>query len=130
MSRPFIFVSAYRVKEGQLENYRKWTQGLVESVEAKEPRMLAFNLYVNDQGTEVAGVQVHPDASSMELHMQVVRQYIETAYGEFLDAPTMLLVCGEGDATRQMIRELTPTGFSPIEMPQHIGGFTRAAPVG
>lgn len=128
MSGPFIFVSSYKLKDGELANYKKWTEGLIEYVEAKEPRMMAFNLFQNDEGTEVTSVQVHPDASSMELHMQIVRQYIATAYGEFLEAPTVLLVCGEGNAARQIIRQLTPPGFSVIEMPQHIGGFTRFAP--
>jgi hypothetical protein len=128
MAGPFIFVSSYGLKEGQLENYTKWTEGLIRYVEANEPRMVAFNLYLNDAGTEVTSVQVHPDAGSMERHMQVVRQYIETAYGEFLDAPTILLVCGEGDAARQMIRQLTPPGFALVEMPKHIAGFTRSAP--
>lgn len=127
MSRPFIFVSTYKLKEGRLENYRRWTEGLIQHVETNEPRVEAFNLYVNDSGTEVTSVQVHPDAGSMELHMQIVRQYIETAYGEFLDAPTVLLVCGEGDAARQMIRDLTPPGLSPIEMPRHIGGLMRSS---
>ena len=130
MSGPFIWVASYTFKEGQFENYKAWAQGLVQHVEANEPRMVAFNLFVNEAGTEVTVVQVHPDASSMELHMQVVRQYIETAYGDFLDEPTVLLVCGEGDTARQTIRELTPPGASLMEMPRHIGGFTRAAAAG
>ena len=127
MSGPFIFVSMYKVKEGQLEAYESWTQGLIDYVEANEPRVVAFNLYVNDEGTQVAGVQVHPDAASMQRHMEVVREYIETAYGEFLEAPTMLLVCGEGDDARNMIQQLTPPGFSAVGMQQHIGGFTRSS---
>lgn len=59
--------------------------------------------------------------------MQVMHQYIETAYGEFLDYPTVLVVCGEGDGARQMVRQMTPPGFSLSEMPQHLGGFTRSA---
>jgi hypothetical protein len=127
MSGPFIFVSTYKVKEGQLEAYKSWTLGLVQYVEANEPRLVAFNLFVNDEGTEVAGIQIHPDAESMQRHMDVVREYIETAYGEFLEAPTMLLACGEGDDARQMIQQLTPPGFSLVGMPRHVGGFTRSS---
>lgn len=127
MSGPLIFVSTYKLKGGQLEAYKSWTQGLVEYVQANEPRMVAFNLYVNDEGTEVAGIQVHPDGESMQRHISVVREYINTAYGEFLEAPSILLVCGEGDDTRQMIQQLTPPGFPLVGMPQHIGGFTRSS---
>ena len=124
---PFFFVASYQLKEGQLENYAEWTKGLIDYVEAKEPRMVAFNVFVNDAGTEVAAIQVHPDARSMELHMQVVREYIDKAYGDFLESPTMVLVCGEGDAARHMIREVTPPEFPLNNLPRHVGGFTRSA---
>lgn len=127
MAGPFIFVSTYTIKEGQLEAYKSWTQGLIEYVEANEPRMVAFNLYLNDQGTEVAAIQVHPDAASMQRHMEVVRQYISQAYGEFLEAPQILLACGEGDDARQMIQLLTAPGFSVVSMSQYLRGFTRSS---
>jgi hypothetical protein len=55
-------------------------------VESNEPRLIAFNLYLDDEGSSVTGVQVHPDAQSMVSHMQVVRDYITTAYGDFLES--------------------------------------------
>lgn len=127
MSAPFIFVSTYKLKEGQLENYQKWSKGLIDYVASNEPRMIAFNLYVNEDGTEVAGVQVHPDANSMESHMQVVTEYIRTAYGEFLEAPQILVACGEGEAARRMIKQLSPPDAPLTAMPRHIGGFTRSS---
>jgi hypothetical protein len=48
--------------------------GLSDFIEAGEPRLLAFNEYVNADRTEVTVVQVHPDAASMEFHMGVVRE--------------------------------------------------------
>ena len=33
---------------------------------------MAFNEYANEEGTEVAVVQVHPDADSMAFHMKRV----------------------------------------------------------
>ena len=53
----------------------------------KEPRVIAFNIYVNDEGTEVTGVQVHPDAASMEFHMQVLREDMMTACGSLVMPP-------------------------------------------
>jgi hypothetical protein len=56
--------------------------------------MIAFNAYATDDGTEVSVVQVHPDAESMMVHMQVVRQHITQAYAESLDATTSMMVYG------------------------------------
>jgi hypothetical protein len=74
MPGPFIFIATNRLKPGALEAERRRVPGLCEFIEAKEPRVLAFNEYVDDDGTEVSVVQVHPDAESMEFHMSVVRE--------------------------------------------------------
>jgi hypothetical protein len=62
MTAPFIFVATYRIKEGKLEEYEKLWRGLVEFVQANEPRLLAFNTYASEDGTEATTIQVHPDA--------------------------------------------------------------------
>src|SRR4051812_13137424 len=51
-----------------------------------EPRLIAFNEYVNDTGTEVTVVQVHPDAASMQNHLGIVGERAAQAYEETLDA--------------------------------------------
>jgi hypothetical protein len=64
-SGPFIFIATNRLEPGKLADKRKREPGLVDFVEANEPRLIAFNEYVNDDGTEVAVVQIYPDAESM-----------------------------------------------------------------
>ena len=130
MAGPFIFVSRYKLKPGKLESYKEWVTGLCAYVESKEPRMIAFNLYLDREGSSVTGVQVHPDAASMQSHMQVVRDYIMKAYGDFLESPDLMLVCGVSGAALEMIRQMTPPEVTISAMPQHIGGFTRSAAVG
>ena len=70
MPEPFIFIGTHRLKEGKLDDFEKAWKELVDVVESKEPQMIAFNAYANEDGTEVAVVQLHPDAASMELHME------------------------------------------------------------
>ena len=65
-SAPLIFVATNRLKPGQLDAERGRVPGLVEFVEQNEPQLIAFNEYVNDNGTEVTVVQVHPNAASMQ----------------------------------------------------------------
>ena len=67
MSGPFIFIATNRLKEGKLEDERDRVPGLVEFIQENEPRLLAFNEYANEEGTEMGVVQVHRDAESMEL---------------------------------------------------------------
>ena len=57
---PFIFIATNRLKPGKLDAERNRVSGLVDFVEANEPRLLAFNEYVNEQGAEVAARFVPP----------------------------------------------------------------------
>ena len=127
MSGPFTYVATYRLKAGQLEKYREWAKGVCAYVESSEPRLIAFNLYLDDEGTSVTVVQVHPDAESMKSHMHVVREYITTAYGDFLESPDLVLVCGEGGAALEAIKQMTPSDVAISTMPKHIAGFTRSS---
>ena len=94
MSGPFIFIATNRLKPGKLGDERVRVPGLVEFVEANEPRLLAFNEYVDEEGTEVAVVQVHPDADSMAFHMEVVAERAATAYAETVNTTTKIQVFG------------------------------------
>jgi len=102
-------------------------KGLADFVKSREPRMIAFHVYANDEGTEVTGIQVHPDAESMESHMHIVREYIQTAFGDFFESTNLLLACGEGEAARAMMKQITPPNTPLTAMPQHLGGFTRSS---
>ncbi|MGH2416814.1 MAG: hypothetical protein ACRDFY_00635, partial [Candidatus Limnocylindria bacterium] len=71
MSEPLIYVGTYTVKPANQEEARRRLAELVEFVETNEPRLIAFNTYLDREGTTVSIVQVHPDSASMEFHEQV-----------------------------------------------------------
>ena len=94
MSGPFIFIATNRLKPGKLADERKRVPGLVDFVEKNEPRVIAFNEYANDDGTEVAVIQIHPDADSMAFHMEVIAERAAAAYSETVAATTSIQVFG------------------------------------
>ena len=69
MPEPFIFIATNRLKEGKLDAERERVSGLVEFIEKNEPRLIAFNEYVNEEGTEVGVVQVYGPPSDAVLEM-------------------------------------------------------------
>jgi hypothetical protein len=126
MSGPFIFIATNKLKPGALEAERLRVPQLCEFIEQTEPRVLAFNEYANDEGTEVAVVQVHPDAESMQLHIGVVREQAERAYAETLEATTSIQVFGmPNSAVLDMLRQRAGAGPSLSVKRHHLGGFTR-----
>lgn len=127
MSEPFIFIGTHTLKEGKLEDFKKACRELVEVVEANEPRLIAFNIYVNEDGTEATIVQVHPDPDSMLFHMQVVREHIGQAYQSVLEKTKRIDVCGKpSDTALQTIGQLAGSGVPLSVKAHHLGGFTRS----
>jgi hypothetical protein len=95
MPSPFIFIATNRLKEGKLADERDRADDLASFIEANEPQFLAFNEYVNEDGTEVGIVQIHPDSASMEFHMDVVAERAARAYAQTLEATTSIQVYDE-----------------------------------
>ena len=127
MTEPFIFIATYTIKEGTLEDFRPYWRDFVDFVEESEPRLIAFNAYLSEDGTEVGIVQVHPDVDSMEFHMTLIREHVEHAFAEFLDRDVSTQIYGAiSDSALDMMRQLA----GPVSLtvnPHGVGGFTRSA---
>jgi hypothetical protein len=127
MSAPFIFIATNRLKTGKLESETKRVPDLTDFIESNEPRLIAFNEYANDDGTEVAVVQVHPDAESMEFHIGIVAERAAQAYEETLDATVSIQVFGTpSDAVLAMLSRQAGSGVPLTVHKHHLGGFMRA----
>jgi quinol monooxygenase YgiN len=128
MSEPFIFIGTHTIREGKFEDFKKACGELLEVVEANEPRLIAFNLYANQDETEVGIVQVHPDADSMLFHMQVAREHISEAYQSTLEKTERIDVYGKpSDTVLEMISQLAGSEVPLSIKAHHLGGFTRSS---
>jgi hypothetical protein len=126
MAGPFIFIATNRLKPGAYEAERRRVQRLTDYIQAGEPRLLAFNEYINADRTEVTVVQIHPDPASMEFHMGLVRERAADAYAQTLDATTQIQVFGTPSAAVvDMLRVQAGAGVPLTVHAEHLGGFTR-----
>jgi hypothetical protein len=123
-----MFIAINRLKPGALGAERERVPGLASFIEASEPRLIAFNEYASEDGTEVAVVQVHPDAESMSAHMGIVRERAARAYQETLDATARIQVFGTpDDVVLAMLAQQAGSGVPLTVWPEYLGGFTRAS---
>lgn len=127
MSAPFIFIGSHTIKQGKLEEYRKQLQELVDVVETNEPRLIAFNVYVDEAANKVTGVQIHPDASSMEFHMRLVADHIRGAYDNIKSTDSIQVYGSAPDELLDRMRQTSPPGTPFTVMPVHEVGFTRTS---
>ena len=127
MAGPFVYIGTYRIKEGKLDEAKTRLRQLVEVVEENEPRLIAFNIYFDEEGTTVAVVQVHPDSASMETHMKVIAEHLTDAFN-YLDTAVSEQVYGApSDALAAMLRAYADPNAVTTFLPVHEAGFTRAA---
>jgi len=71
MSDAIFYVDVSDVREGALDELKAGMKALAEFVEANEPRIIAYNVYFNDDGSRMTVVHAHPDSASLEYHMEV-----------------------------------------------------------
>ena len=127
MPGPFIYVGTYSIKPGKLEEARKRLVELVDFVDTNEPRMIAFQCFLNEEGSKLTIVQVHPDSASMEYHLQVNAKHFTTAF-DYLDAMLSDQYYGPmSDALAAELSKWDETDVEVIRMPVHEGGFTRTS---
>ena len=126
MSGPFIFIATNRLRDGRFDAEQQRVPTLSAFIEAHEPRLIAFNEYVNDERSEVTVVQVHPDAASFEFHLGVVGDRAREAYAQTLEATTSIGVFGTPTGSiLRMLRQQAGPGTRLNIYPHHLGGFTR-----
>jgi quinol monooxygenase YgiN len=126
---PFIFVSQSRIKEGRLDDFKRALREMAEFVETNEPRVIGFEAYLDDDETEVTGVQIHPDADSMAFHMQVAFEKI-MEFDQYLDTQTVEVYGVPNEAVLGMMKQIADqfggSGLSLRVRTNPVGGFIRA----
>ena len=125
MSAPFVYVSITSVKPGRLEALRAQLAEVVDFVETNEPRMIAFHTFLDEPGRTLTIVQLHPDSSSMEFHMQVNAKHFATAF-DFLESIVSEQYYGEiSPALAAELAKWDDPAVAVTRLPVHEGGFTR-----
>ena len=127
MAEPLMFVATWKVHDGHVEDLERYYRKVVEIVEANEPRIIAFNGFFSEDGTEFSSIQVHPDVASMEFHMQVLRENWEESFAEFSEWSEAVGIQYFGappESARAMDRQM---GIPVSIKPRHVAGFTRGA---
>jgi len=120
-----VYVDASDVREGALEALKAAIKELVDFVEANEPRVLAYNVYFNDDGTRMTVVHVHPDSASLEYHMEVAGP----VFRQFVELVTLASIHIYGEPSEKVLHQsyekarLLGSGAVAVE-PLH-AGFTR-----
>jgi quinol monooxygenase YgiN len=125
MSGVFVYVGTTTIKAGKREEARKHLAELVDFVETNEPRMIAFHAFLDEEGSTLTIVQVHPDAASMEFHMQVNAKHFATAFDILETVVSEQYYGAISDVLATELAKWDDPAVAVTRMPVHEGGFTR-----
>jgi hypothetical protein len=125
MPRMLFFITKHTVKDGRLDDLERLNDEFVEFVEASEPRIHALNAYLDDTGTRLTLVQVHPDAASMDFHLQVAADRIHQAF-EVVDNDGVEVYGSPGPVTSGLLEQIGSAGVPVSVCPNRLGGFVRS----
>jgi hypothetical protein len=106
MPGPFIVKTVSRIHAGKAAAYRPRVEEICQLAEEREPRLLAFHIYVTEDEDSEVVVQVHPDAESMQHHLQVLGEKVR-ATAEYTDFESLEIYGELNDALRHWLPHVT-----------------------
>jgi hypothetical protein len=122
-----VYLDTSDVREGALEDLKAGMKELADFVEANEPRIIAYHVYLSDDGTRMTVVHVHPDSQSLEYHMEVAGP----VFRQFAELVTLSSIHIYGDpsetALRQSHEKARVLGRDAVVVDSLHAGFTRLA---
>jgi hypothetical protein len=120
-----LYVDASEVREGALDKLKPAMRRLVEFVEANEPQLVAYNVYFSDDGTRMTVASLHPDAASLEHHMQVAGPL----FCEMVELVTLSSIHIYGEPSETVVKQAHEKarllGRGPVVVEPSYAGFTR-----
>ena len=129
MVAPFIVIRTFAIKEGKLEGFKHFLREFFRIIEAKEPRLLSLNAYLNKRGYRGNFRPRSPGRGFNE----GAREPGPRAHGA--GSPGVLGCNDEPaglrwDVILEKTRQLAGAGIPLTVKTEHLGGFTRSAAQG
>ena len=128
MSDPIIVLDTSLVLDGQLEKVEATIDELVAFVEANEPDVLVYQVYLDRAAGQMTVLQMHPDSSSMEFHMQVAAPIFQRFAGR-LRLSRIDVYGRPSDALMERLESKAQLlGGAPVVVNAQRGGFVHLGP--
>jgi len=128
MPDPIIFVSHFEVKPGATGDLLRLWSDMVPRLEADKPQTLAYQGYIDADGTRVSIVHVFGTAEAMALHFEGSDE--RSAAASNVMTPTGWEIYGPAPAPLvDVIRQAAAQAGVPLDLePVALPGFLRLAP--
>lgn len=123
MTDPLTLIGRHTIRPGKLDAAKQASRELCNFLQANHPRVLQFEIYINESAGEMTVMQVHPDEESLMLHLELAGDRIAQAY-EFLERTVCIDLYGSpSDA---VVQQTTRQAMgAPVRFHAAHAGFSR-----
>lgn len=120
-----MFISTHRIKEGKLDDFRRFSLEMTPLIETGKPNTVFFQSYLNEAGNEVTIIHVFPDADAMDSHFQGADDRSASAY-EFIQPAHFEIYGTPSDQALSTMQQETLSLGAPVTLKsQPLAGFNR-----
>ena len=130
MSQPLLYIDSSEVREGALDELKGAIEELVAFIDANEPQILAYQVYLSEDGSRMTVVHLHSDPASLDHHMDVAGP----AFRRFADLLKLTSIEVFGEPSNQALQQLHEKarllGCEEVTVHSPHAGLTRLGPAG
>jgi len=70
-SGPIVYIDHSHIREDSVDELKAGVQQLVDFIDAREPHLITYGFYIDEDAARMTVVAVHPDSASLERHMDI-----------------------------------------------------------
>jgi hypothetical protein len=123
--RLVVYVDHSDVDRSRLAQLHELIRQLVDVIEAREPRLLAYGFHLDEEHGRMTVTAVHPDSASLELHLEVGRELFR-GFGELLTLREIEVYGPVSERARSMLeRKAVMLGGARVTVAERHHGFSR-----
>jgi hypothetical protein len=127
MPEPVVFISHFRIKEGELEAVRRMSVDVTRRLEREKPRTAVFLSFLDEESAYVSFVHAFADCEAMDLHFEGAEERARAAY-ESIEPLGWEVYGRPSDPALGTLREAAMRAGVPLTVrPVFLGGFLRSS---
>ena len=124
MSEPIVFISRNKIREGKVDEFRKYYRDSIPPILATKTDTLAQLAYENNDKTEFTIVRIFPSAEALDLQIQGADERSKNTY-DFIEPISIEIFGLPNSATLEKMKKIAGTDVIMKISSNYIGGFIR-----
>jgi hypothetical protein len=120
-----VYVDHSDIHEGRLEELKDGIRELVDFIESREPRLVAYGFHLDEDAGRMTVTAVHPDSASLELHMEVGKEEFRKL-GDMLTLREIQVYGSISARAREILEQkASMLGGRAVTVTERFAGFAR-----